>query len=102
VSLGLHVQPEAEREIAEVHAHYEAREPGLGGEFLDALDEMLVRICAAPAAYTPIAPSRLGLRVASLKRFPYRVIFFTTPAQVEIVAVAHAPRRQGYWRRRLS
>lgn len=34
--------------------------------------------------------------------FPYRVVYFVTGEKLAIVAMAHAKRRPGYWRDRMS
>jgi hypothetical protein len=35
-----------------------------------------------------------------LKRYPFFVIFREFPRKIEILAVAHAKRRPGYWAKR--
>lgn len=54
------------------------------------------------AATTPLRqPSYLqGTRKVLLKKFPYFVVFLDWQDEVYVVAVAHAKRRPGYWRRR--
>jgi toxin ParE2 len=37
-----------------------------------------------------------------LKRFPYKVIFYSDDAEILILALAHNSRRPGYWRNRLE
>jgi len=37
----------------------------------------------------------------TLPRFPYAVVYRDQPERIEIVAVAHAARRPGYWQNRL-
>jgi hypothetical protein len=36
-----------------------------------------------------------------LKRYPYFVVFRELPRKIQIIAVAHAKRRPGYWTKRL-
>jgi plasmid stabilization system protein ParE len=36
-----------------------------------------------------------------LHRFPYFVVFRELPRKIQIIAVAHAKRRPGYWRGRI-
>ncbi len=43
-----------------------------------------------------------GTRYRPMRRFPYLVVYRIHPDVVQVVAVAHAKRRPGYWFRRLS
>lgn len=43
-----------------------------------------------------------GTRRVILDRFPFSVVFREVPTGLQIVAVAHAKRRPGYWARRLK
>jgi plasmid stabilization system protein ParE len=49
----------------------------------------------------PVWRADRSYRKRLLKRFPYIVFFRIDAATVEIVAVAHAKRRPGYWVDRL-
>jgi len=42
-----------------------------------------------------------GTRCYLLRRFPFVIVYRPTAEQIEIVAVAHASRRPGYWASRL-
>jgi toxin ParE1/3/4 len=46
-------------------------------------------------------PYLLGTRRKLLNRYPYAVIFRELPRQIQVIAVAHAKRRPGYWASRL-
>jgi toxin ParE1/3/4 len=39
---------------------------------------------------------------AKVARFPYRVVYVVLGADIDVLAVAHAKRRPGYWRRRVK
>jgi plasmid stabilization system protein ParE len=65
--------------------------------FLAAVDEAIDRIVADPNAF-PAAPA--GCRFASLRRYPFRIVFRDDLSQILIVAVAHAKRRPNYWKKR--
>ena len=43
-----------------------------------------------------------GARAYMLKRYPYLLVYRIRNSRIEIVAVAHAKRRPGYWRDRLE
>ncbi len=93
--------PAAQRELSEAIDWYEARRPGLGVEFLGAMDLALHAIADAPDQY-PAWTSNPRFRRFVLDRFPY-VVFFHAPATgPEVVAIGHAKRRPGYWLRRIG
>jgi plasmid stabilization system protein ParE len=61
----------------------------------------LEKILDAPLLHPVWRPDR-PYRRASLSRFPY-VIFFRADAEVvQVVAIAHAKRRPGYWLERIA
>jgi plasmid stabilization system protein ParE len=77
---------------------YARRSLALANRFLVELDEAVRLIAAAPGQW----PAYLhGTRVYRLRRFPYLVVYRETAAAVEVLAVAYARRRPGYWRRRV-
>jgi toxin ParE1/3/4 len=95
------VRVDAEAELAEAAAWYERRRPGLGHEFLRAVQEAVDAIMEAPEIHMLWKPGH-PYRKCVLRRFPY-VVFFTVEASLtQIVAFAHAKRRPGYWLSRLS
>jgi plasmid stabilization system protein ParE len=92
------LRPAAETELADAAAWYEAKRPGLGDQFLDAVDSALSTIADAPTTWPYWKPPQ-PYRKYVLARFPY-VVFFTVDAEaVTIVAIAHGKRRPGYWAR---
>ena len=66
---------------------------------LVALFASVVRIADAPGRW-PL--HRHGTRACRLARFPYLVIYDYADEVVRVIAVAHAGRNPGYWRRRVS
>jgi plasmid stabilization system protein ParE len=47
------------------------------------------------------APYLRGTHRVMLHRYPYFVVFRELARKIQIVAVAHAKRRPGYWRGRI-
>ncbi len=75
---------------------YEAREDGLGREFVLQLDEALRQIATHPNA-SPIWRSDRPYRKQLVGRFPYVIFFEASEEGVTVVAVAHQKRQPGYW-----
>jgi plasmid stabilization system protein ParE len=47
-------------------------------------------------------PNRLQLTRVLFRRYPYAIIYRVLPDRIEILAIAHARRRPGYWRNRAN
>jgi plasmid stabilization system protein ParE len=98
--IGFH--PGALAEIERARDWYEERRPGLGADLVDEIERVLARLDEAPMSFARSPESRAAYR-ASLARFPYWMIFAVLDdGDVLVVAVAHARRRAGYWRRRIG
>lgn len=89
----------AARELREAVQWYETRQPGLGAQFLDAVDSAFSRISAHPEIGTVISEAGHTRRVL-VTAFPYQVVYYLTPDEIIIVAIAHLRRRPGYWMQR--
>ena len=99
------LHPDAGSEIDEAAEYYfrKSKSLELAEDFADE-----VRVCIAAALshglrYLQHFPGTQA-RYRRVSRFPYLVIFYERPDEVEvlIVAVAHERRRPGYWRGRLD
>jgi hypothetical protein len=97
VSHRLVYRPDALEEIASAAGSYEERAPGLGAEFIRALDVVLDRIKRDPLHH-PVVHGQL--RRALLKRFPYSVIFSELVETVVIVGCVHWREKPTRWRDR--
>jgi plasmid stabilization system protein ParE len=96
---GIEFDPRAIAEARAARRWYARRSAAAAGRFLAELDRAVEQISAAPhrwAAYLH------GTRSVRLRRFPYLVVYRQTADAIQVVAVAHAKRRPGYWRRRMS
>jgi len=78
---------------------YEAREAGLGGDFVAELERAVEQILTTPDAW-PICQHDDRARRFLLSRFPYAVVYLVQDDALVVVAVAHGKRRPGYWRGR--
>jgi len=93
----LEFHPEAEMELVEAAAYYEARVAGLGERFGRELDRTTATLLEHPDIGAEIEP---GLRRLVLHRFPFSVIYSVVGDVLYVLAVAHQRRSPGYWRTR--
>ena len=87
-------RPEAIGEARAAREWYLVRNADAAGAFMAELDTAIARIEQAPSQWSPYLG---GTRRYLFHRFPFFVVFRETAARIEIVAVAHARRRPGYW-----
>lgn len=92
------VHQEAKAELRKARRWYELQRPGLGYDLLDEVQSGLSKIEAD--ASTGVRYENTRYRFYRLKRFPYLLYFVALHDHVCVVAIAHARRRPGYWRRR--
>ncbi len=91
--------PRAQTELIEAGKYYSARNPKIGGEFLDAIDAAASTVGKDPQRNREIEP---GVRRYLLPRFPYALYYEILPDRVRILAVKHHSRDESYWRGRLE
>lgn len=88
------LHPEAIAEARAARHWYESRSAAAAAAFMAELDVAIERIEEAPTAW----PRYLeATRRYLLRRFPFFVVYRESGDGVQIVAVAHARRRPGYW-----
>ena len=91
------VAPEAEQDIAEAYAWYEARRAGLGEDFLSCVDACIQAIRRTPEMHAIVHETyRRGL----VRRFPYAVFYEHVRDTVTVYCVFHASRDPQKWRQR--
>ena len=91
--------PEAEAEADAGFEYYWIKSPEAAFNFDAALRAAYAKLRKTPKA---CAPYLHGTRRALLDRYPYFVVFRERSRNVEIIAIAHAKRRPGYWAKRLK
>jgi toxin ParE1/3/4 len=89
--------PEAEMELIEAAAYYEAKVPGLGQRLANDARAAIEILSHHPEIGAVVGG---GLRRLTLRNFPFSLIYAISPATLQILAVAHQSRLPGYWRRR--
>ena len=82
---------------------YDAREPGLGLAFVDAVIAGIEAIVARPTAWQrDCLVAGREVRRFVLARFPFSVFYYCEREAVFVVAVAHGKRLPGAWRPRVG
>jgi plasmid stabilization system protein ParE len=91
--------PEAESELGDAVAYYDAQSAGLGAELAMEVRDGLARIEEHPQAW-----QLLGRRVRRyrLSRFPYGLLYAEPQSEIIVLAVMHLHRRPDYWKERLT
>lgn len=98
MAVELIIAPEAADDVASAYAWYESRRPGLGEDFLGALDATLEGIRRQPEMHTAVYKS---YRRALVRRFPYGVFYESSEATAIVYGVFHSSRDPQKWRERL-
>jgi len=91
-------RPEADTELTEAVDWYEARSQGLGAEFLRSLDAVIAHVQRHPTLY-PIVFG--NARRATLRRFPYSLIYIVHDDVLLIAACIHSRRDPSRWQKRI-
>ena len=89
--------PEAQAELYEGAAYYQAKEEGLGDRFRDEIIEVFSTILHHPLLWREQAA---GYRRVNCPVFPYYVAYFIRGDLILVAAVAHAARHPDYWKQR--
>ena len=84
-------------ELRSARRWYIARSVDAYLSFANEFDRAIQDVVAAPLRWPEYLP---GIRRYRLHRFPYHIVYQIEPDAVYILAVAHAQRRPGYWRKR--
>jgi toxin ParE1/3/4 len=96
------VRPGVEQDIADAARWYEARQPGLGKEFVEEIIRVWDALAENPLLNARRHPSK-NIRWRYPDRFPYRVIYEVAEAEqtVIVAAVLHAARHDRQWQGRV-
>lgn len=93
------VHPQAEREADAAFGRYleQSRAAALG--FDEELRSAYRRLSLHPLVFPPYLH---GTRRVILARYPFSVVFRERLHDIQIIAVAHAKRRPGFWAKRIK
>lgn len=102
MSWRVEIRPAVEQDVGEAAAWHEARQPGLGAEFVEEIIRVWDALAENPLLNCRRHPVK-NMRWRYPDRFPYRVIYeVVEPEQTVIVAaVLHAARHDGHWQKRI-
>ena len=90
----LRFRPEARFDILEARSWYEERVPGLGDEFVRAIDASVAGILRFPEAYPEV---HRDVRKAVLRRFPYSLLFVIDEKDLLVLGCFHHRRDPKSW-----
>ena len=88
---------DARAEFLDAVGYYASCEKELGNRFKDAVAEGAMAILEMPFRFRSL---RGKFRRCLVSGFPYGIIYTIEPDFILIVAVAHAKRKPGYWKKR--
>lgn len=91
------VRPEAEAEIAAASDWYNQRRPGLGSDFIHAVNQTLTAIQDNPFQYQIVWRE---FRRAGVARFPYGLIYSVSEAEIFVLSCFHGRRNPNVWKKR--
>ena len=98
MSLQVLLRPDAEADLIEARDWYEAKQEGLGDEFLTCVEAAIARAARVPDE-NPRAHGEV--RRVLIRRFPYGVFYLVEGGALLVLAVAHVRRQPGYWAGRM-
>lgn len=85
---------EALSEFDDAAGWYDQQRPGLGAEFVDAVESAIRRLTGKPETW-PMIDSQF--RRCPVENFPYDVVFACRNEAILIFAIAHHHRKPDYW-----
>jgi hypothetical protein len=97
MSLPLDFHPSVRGEVAAARGWYERQRPGLGADFLDAVEHVLTEITGNPARY---GFADGDIREGLLTRFPYAVYYRVLADRIRVLADYHTSRDPSGWQSR--
>lgn len=98
MSLPLAFHPDVKDEMDDAYRWYERQKPGLGDDFVAAIEEVFQRISVMPQAHSIVFQD---IRRALPRRFPYGVFYRVEPDRVYVIAVYHSRRDPSGWQSRV-
>lgn len=101
MSRRLIIRPEAETDILEAAAWYEAHESGLGLAFTSETYAALQRALQSPSSYLQLRNTPEVRRIL-VRRFPYRAFYIVRTDAIVLFAVLHAAQHEQHLKKRVK
>jgi toxin ParE1/3/4 len=98
MSLPVALRRAADAEFAAAAEWYEQQRPGLGADYVDAVQQALDLISSTPLLYSTVESD---VREAPVRDFPYCVYYRVEPDRVVVLAVFHTSRDPAIWQARI-
>jgi plasmid stabilization system protein ParE len=98
VSIPLILRPEAEQDLAEARDWYDGQREGLGGEFLERVEDTFEQIRERPELFALVYRR---VRRCKVQRFPFVVYYRAGENRIDVLGVIHGSRHPRVWRTRL-
>jgi plasmid stabilization system protein ParE len=97
--------PEARAELRAAARWQESRERGVGQRFLRQTRQAWRSIKASPGSWRKHPDwerDDVVVRMRSVAKYPYDIVYSATDAEIVILAYAHGSREPGYWKQRVD
>jgi len=91
------IRPKAEAELSDAFGWYEDQVPGLGADYLNAVEASLYAIKRNPEIYPVVHGT---IRRCLIRRFPYALFYLAEPSRIVVLAVLHVRRNPAAWKKR--
>jgi plasmid stabilization system protein ParE len=91
--------PDADAELAEARQWYAHQRADLDLEFMECIDEALLRIFRNPGLYPIVYRT---LRRVVVRRFPFAMFYEAAADEIQVVAVFHSRRDPEMWKSRVE
>jgi plasmid stabilization system protein ParE len=91
--------PDADAELAEARQWYAHQRADLDIEFMESINDALLRIVRNSQLYPIVYKT---LRRAVVRRFPFAVFYEVTADEIQVIAVFHSRRDPEVWKSRVG
>jgi plasmid stabilization system protein ParE len=91
--------PEASDEVVAIKRWYMDQSEAAATRFDEEVQRSIQTICEDPLVWRERIP---GVRQYAMHRFPFYVVYRIKTDVIEVLAIAHARRRPGYWKSRIE
>lgn len=100
--MSLRFHAEAEDDVLAGFTWYAQQQDGLGEAFIEAVDVVARRLSSRLVHRSLRGYEALGVKIASMHRFPYRLLYCLEGDAIIVFAVAHNRRHPDFWAHRLA